>query len=151
MKFVQKFYYSKKLISLKIKKFSLLINILAISIMVHKTYMPNKELQFSLRNLWIISKYLSTARDIEIEFGFKFTIINCYIAPHQSFAYREVSNILNYFTMPIIIMRDFNAWSSLWASLIGIKEVKSIKINVKLSSHTKSIHNNDHFPIIIFL
>uniref|UniRef100_A0A0K8VY27 Putative RNA-directed DNA polymerase from transposon X-element n=1 Tax=Bactrocera latifrons TaxID=174628 RepID=A0A0K8VY27_BACLA len=53
---------------------------------------------------------------IEVDIGFKITIINCYIPPHQILSVRDISDVLNYFATPIIIMGDLNAWSPLWGS-----------------------------------
>lgn len=53
---------------------------------------------------------------VEVDIGYKLTIVNCYIPPHQNFTTRELTNILNIFHTPIILLGDFNAWSPLWGS-----------------------------------
>lgn len=41
---------------------------------------------------------------------------NYYIPPHQNFTPSELSNILNIFNTPIILLGDFSAWNPLWGS-----------------------------------
>uniref|UniRef100_W8BNQ0 Putative RNA-directed DNA polymerase from transposon X-element n=1 Tax=Ceratitis capitata TaxID=7213 RepID=W8BNQ0_CERCA len=53
---------------------------------------------------------------IELDIGFRLTIISCYIPPDQNFTTREILNILNIFATPIIFVGDVNAWSPLWGS-----------------------------------
>uniref|UniRef100_A0A0K8VN14 Putative RNA-directed DNA polymerase from transposon X-element n=1 Tax=Bactrocera latifrons TaxID=174628 RepID=A0A0K8VN14_BACLA len=53
---------------------------------------------------------------VEIDIGFKFSVITCYIPPHPNFNSREVIKIADSFSTPSTILGDFNAWSSLWGS-----------------------------------
>ncbi|XP_049316160.1 RNA-directed DNA polymerase from mobile element jockey isoform X1 [Bactrocera dorsalis] len=53
---------------------------------------------------------------IEINIGFKFSIVTCYIPPNQKFTAGELIGVINAAPAPTIIIGDFNAWSPLWGS-----------------------------------
>uniref|UniRef100_A0A0K8VCQ2 Endonuclease/exonuclease/phosphatase domain-containing protein n=1 Tax=Bactrocera latifrons TaxID=174628 RepID=A0A0K8VCQ2_BACLA len=51
---------------------------------------------------------------IEINTGFKFSIVTCYIP--SKFNAGELIGVINAVPAPTIIIGDFNAWSPLWGS-----------------------------------
>lgn len=53
---------------------------------------------------------------IELNLGFKITIISMYIPPCQTFSSAEILDVLKNFNTPILLLGDFNAWSHLWGS-----------------------------------
>lgn len=53
---------------------------------------------------------------VEINIGFKLTIICTYIPPHQNFSERQLKNIIQQINTPLILTGDFNSWSILWGS-----------------------------------
>lgn len=53
---------------------------------------------------------------LEINIGFKVTMVSMYIPPDQTFSANEILSILNTISTPIILLGDLNSWSSLWGS-----------------------------------
>lgn len=69
----------------------------------------------------LIHKFIPIASNIqsvavEVDIGFKITIITCYIPPDQGFSSTEILNLISNFADPIILLGDFNGWSPLWGS-----------------------------------
>lgn len=52
----------------------------------------------------------------EIQHKTKFTYINIYLPPKESFTSNDIRNIINQIKTPFILGGDFNAWNTLWGS-----------------------------------
>lgn len=54
---------------------------------------------------------------IEINLGFKFTVLCIYIPPQQTFSLKDLQEIVYAFNTSLLITGDLNAWSPLWGSV----------------------------------
>ncbi|CAD7004082.1 unnamed protein product [Ceratitis capitata] len=64
---------------------------------------------------------------VEMNIGFKITVISLYIPPSQNFTSTDILSTLNNISTPLILMGDFNSWSSLWGSTTGNSRGKAVE------------------------
>ena len=81
---------------------------------------------------------------IQINMIFKFTILNIYIPPSQTFSSQNILHILAQIATPDLIVGDLNSWSPLWGSVCSKNRGKEIE-NVILSSNLMVL--NDGAPL----
>ena len=95
-----------------------------------------KNINFKIIN--IISNISVLAIEINIEI--KFTRINLYIPPKQTFSSSEILDILSQISTPVILVGDVNAWSTLRGSEITNDRGRALE-DVILSSNLVILNN----------